>query len=105
MADDSVALGRPWHPGGDPNAVASVAFINCFMEGHISDRGWEAMSSRDKEGQTVWFSPQDSRFVEFGSAGPGARRSESRPVLSESEAPRYTIANVLDGWDPGKEAI
>ena len=56
----------------DPNAVASVVFKHCFMEGHIAVKGWDSMSSRDKDGREVVFHPEDSRLAEYGSSGPGA---------------------------------
>jgi pectinesterase len=109
MADNSVALGRPWHPtttlpggarGADPNAVASVLFKNCTMEGHIASRGWDSMSGRDASGETVVFQPQDARFAEFGSTGPGARSSPSRPQFPADRAAQLTAAKILSGWDP-----
>ena len=113
MADGSVTLGRPWHPttnlldgsrAADPNAVGSVVFKNCQMEAHIASKGWDAMSGKDKDGNTIWFQPQDSRFYEYGSTGPGALKGDTRKVLTDSEAQKYTIANVLGGWDPEQPA-
>ena len=60
------------------------------------------MAGKDKDGKPLWFYPQDSRFFEYGTTGPGAVKSESRRVLSASEAQKYTIANVLGSWDPSK---
>jgi pectinesterase len=91
MADGTVALGRPWHPGGKDTVKPAVAYINTFMDAHISATGWDSMGG---------FSPQDARFYEFGSTGPGALKSATRRLLSPSEAESYTIRNVLDGWDP-----
>ncbi len=100
MAPQSVTLGRPWHPFADPDAVASVAFINTWMDDHIGTKGWDRMSSIDSTGTRVWYEPASARFVEFGSKGPGAIRSPVRRVLSEKEARAYTIEAVLDGWRP-----
>ncbi|MFL5582735.1 MAG: pectinesterase family protein, partial [Gemmatimonadaceae bacterium] len=47
MAPSSVTLGRPWHAGGDPDAVGSAVFVDCWMDDHISARGWDRMSSVD----------------------------------------------------------
>lgn len=91
VPDDSVALGRPWHPGGDPNDIGQVVFLNTYMDGHISAKGWEPMGG---------FKAEDARFFEYGSTGPGAKQSATRRVLSEQDAAQYTITNVLGGWDP-----
>ncbi|MDT9694187.1 hypothetical protein Q5762_38830, partial [Streptomyces sp. P9(2023)] len=64
----SYALGRPWHPTttfadgryADPNAVGHAVFINCEMDDHIY--GWDKMSGKDIDQQTIWFYPEDSRF-------------------------------------------
>ncbi len=111
LADGSVALGRPWHPttnlpdgtrAADPNAVGSVVYKNCFMDSHIAARGWESMTGRDKDGKTITFYPQDSRFFECGNTGPGAIKNDARRQLSESDANKFTIQNVLSGWNPNK---
>lgn len=91
MARNSVALGRPWHPGGDSTAVASVVFIDTWMDDDISERGWTQMGG---------FQPEDARLFEYRSTGPGARSSSSRRVLTEEEARRYTAERVLNGWTP-----
>lgn len=88
-ADGTVYLGRPWHPGGDPNAIASVVFKNCELGAHIHQEGWTDMSG---------FSAQDARFFEYQNEGPGANLS--RPQLTDEEAKLYTIENVLNGWNP-----
>jgi polygalacturonase len=100
LAQNSVTLGRPWHPFASPRANASVAFIDCWMDDHIGARGWDRMSSVDSTGTRIWYEPSSARFVEFGTTGPGAVASPSRPVLSAAEAARYTPSNVLAGWLP-----
>ena len=96
----SVTLGRPWHPFADPDAVASVAFIDTWMDDHIGTKGWDRMSSVDSTGTRVWYEPESARFFEFGTTGPGAVKSPTRRVLSSSEAAKYTPAAVLRGWVP-----
>ncbi|MBI5304384.1 MAG: pectinesterase A [Chloroflexi bacterium] len=111
MADASVTLGRPWHPttnlpdgtrAADPNAVGHVAFINCWMDSHVAAKGWDSMTGKDKDGNTLTFLPADSRFYECGTTGPGAIKSDTRRLLSESQSQKYTISNVLNGWNPSK---
>jgi hypothetical protein len=69
---------------------------------HIAARGWDPMYGTDTNGKkSLWFYPQQSRFYEYQSTGPGAAGANaSRRILSEQEALKYTIVNVLDGWDP-----
>lgn len=100
MAPASVALGRPWHPFGDPHAIGSAVFIDTWMDDHIGGKGWDRMSSTDSTGARVWYEPETARFFEFGSTGPGAVASPRRRLLSAEEARRFTPARVLDGWVP-----
>jgi len=100
MAPNSVTLGRPWHPFANPRAVASVAFIDCWMDDHIGEKGWDRMSSVDSTGTRIWYEPASARFAEFGTKGPGAVASATRRTLTAAEAKRYTSAAVLDGWKP-----
>jgi pectinesterase len=100
MAPSSVTLGRPWHPFADATVNSAVAYINCWMDDHIGAKGWDRMSSVDSTGTRTWYEPADARFVEFGTKGPGALKSASRRVLSPDEAKKYTVAAVLDGWQP-----
>ncbi len=100
MAPNSVTLGRPWHPFANPRAVASVAFIDCWMDDHIGERGWDRMSSVDSTGTRVWYEPSSARFAEYGTRGPGAIHGDARRVLSDADAARYTTGAVLSGWTP-----
>jgi pectinesterase len=102
MAANSVTLGRPWHPFGDPNAIGSAVFVECWMDDHIGAKGWERMSMVDSTGNRVWWEPETARFFEYRTTGPGAVRSERRRLLSAREAARYTVANVLAGWSPSR---
>jgi pectinesterase len=100
MAPNSVTLGRPWHPSGRPDAIGSAVFINVWMDDHVGATGWSPMNSTDAAGNRVENQPEDARFFEFGSTGPGAVASPSRRVLTAAQAAEFTIARVLDGWDP-----
>ncbi|MEE4452145.1 pectinesterase family protein [Novosphingobium resinovorum] len=81
VPDGAVALARPWHPTtkfadgryADPAAVGQVAFIDCFMDRHIHPEHWTTMNGTARDGTvTDVFRPQDSRFSEVRSHGPGA---------------------------------
>ena len=88
---DTVYLGRPWHPGGDVNAIASVVFKNCELGEHIKSVGWTDMSG---------FKAEDARFSEYHNTGKGV--NEERNQLKDSEAQNWTVENVLKGWNPTK---
>lgn len=102
----SVVLGRPWRPArefgdgryGDPDAVGNAAFIRCWMDDHISADGWDEMGYTAKSGARVFLQPDEARLVEYASHGPGARAGVRRRVLSDREAARYAVENVLAGW-------
>lgn len=100
MAANSVTLGRPWHPFADPDAVASVVFIDTWMDDHIGGKGWDRMSAVDSTGTRIWYEPASARFFEYRTRGPGAVASASRRVLSESEAKRHVPSAYLRGWAP-----
>ena len=100
MAAGSVALGRPWHPFAEPRAIASVAFVDCWMDDHIGAKGWERMSSIDSTGTRIWYEPASARLFEYRSSGPGAIASPSRRVLTAEQAARYTVAAALGDWTP-----
>jgi pectinesterase len=100
MAPNSVTLGRPWHPSGNPDAIGSAVFIDTWMDDHIGATGWSPMNSTDAAGHRVENQPGDARFFEYGSTGPGAVASPSRRVLTAEQAAAYDIVRVLDGWDP-----
>jgi pectinesterase len=85
-------LGRPWRPN------AAVAYIRCEMGAHISPGGWNNWGSTSNE--------QTARYSEYKSTGPGAAPDKRVPwshQLSDAEAAKYTVADILggtDNWDP-----
>jgi polygalacturonase len=100
MAANSVTLGRPWHPFADATVNSAVAFVDCWMDDHIGQKGWDRMSSVDSTGTRTWYEPSAARFVEFRASGPGAVQSATRRVLTADEAKQYTPSTVLSGWAP-----
>ncbi|MBP3888869.1 MAG: pectate lyase [Cellulosilyticum sp.] len=84
----TVYLGRPWHPSGDVNAIASVVFMNCELGEHINPVGWTDMSG---------FKAEDARFAEYQNTGKGVNKE--RTQLTAQEASKWTVSNVLNGWD------
>jgi pectinesterase len=90
----TVYLGRPWHPGGDVNAIAQVLYRGVIMDAHIRDDPWTDMSG---------FSWRNARFTEYSSTGAGAVVNSNRPQMSASTAAQYTPTAYLagsDGWNP-----
>lgn len=89
-AAGTVHLGRPWHPGGNPDAIASVVYMNTYMGQHIKSEPWTDMSG---------FSWKEARFHEYNNYGPGAAVTDARPQLTDKEAENFAIQRVL-GWMP-----
>ncbi|WP_031477339.1 pectinesterase family protein [Streptomyces bicolor] len=90
----SFHLGRPWHPGGEPAAVAQVLIRNTELPAAIKASPWTDMSG---------FSWKDARFTEYRNVGPGAAMTADRPQMSDAEARSHTVADYLrgaDGWKP-----
>ncbi|MFD7133105.1 pectinesterase family protein [Streptomyces sp. NPDC059894] len=92
--DGTVHLGRPWHPGGEPAAVAQVLIRDTELPAAVASAPWTDMSG---------FSWRDARFAEYRNTGPGAAQAADRPQLSDEEARTRTVAHYLagpDGWAP-----
>ncbi|MFF7792700.1 pectinesterase family protein [Streptomyces sp. NPDC007991] len=90
----SFHLGRPWHPGGQPDAIAQVLIRDTELPAAIKASPWTDMSG---------FSWKDARFTEYHNYGPGAAVTEDRPQMSDDEARTHTVADYLqgtDGWKP-----
>lgn len=97
VADGSVYLARPWRPSkrfadgqyGNPEAVGMAAFVDCRMDAHIAPAGWTEMWYTDRSGNPRhMLQPEEVRFGECGSTGPGARRHRRLPGMSKTEADR-----------------
>ena len=89
---NKVSLGRPWSP------TASVTYLNCWFGSHIIPEGWNNWKNPANEAT--------ARFAEYNSNGPGANptaRVKWAKQLSEEEAKKYTVKNILGDWNPEKE--
>lgn len=86
----SVHLGRPWHPSGDPDAIAQVLVRDSWLGAHISGAPWTDMSG---------FSWRDARFHELNNNGPGARITPDRPQLNPALSGDFTTDAYLQGVD------
>lgn len=87
--ENTVYLGRPWHPGKRPGHNPSVVIMNSYLGKHINVEGWTVMSG---------FSPDDARFYEYNNFGEGAQSNLKRRVLSEEEAKKYSKDNLFKDW-------
>ncbi|GGW54551.1 pectinesterase family protein [Streptomyces caelestis] len=83
-------LGRPWHPGGEPDAIAQVLIRDTELPAAIKSSPWTDMGG---------FSWKDARFAEYRNFGPGATVTADRPQLSDQEARPHTVAAYLRGTD------
>ena len=107
VPDGSVALGRPWHPTttfadgryADPNAVGQASFIDDYMDAHIRNDHWTEMGGTARDGsKTAKFQPQDSRFFESGSSGPGGAHSDIGIKWTGKPDIGHIHAVFFDGW-------
>ncbi|MEU1937287.1 pectinesterase family protein [Streptomyces coeruleorubidus] len=86
----SFHLGRPWHPGGEPDAIGQVLIRDTELPAAIKSSPWTDMGG---------FSWKDARFAEYRNFGPGATVTADRPQLSDQEARPHTVAAYLRGTD------
>jgi pectin methylesterase-like acyl-CoA thioesterase len=84
-------LGRPWHPSGDPNAIAQVVIRDTWLPAAIKTAPWTDFSG---------FSWRDARLFEFHNSGPGATAGPDRPQLSPADATQFTVRTYLGDWNP-----
>ncbi|GGZ30659.1 pectinesterase family protein [Asticcacaulis endophyticus] len=107
VPDHSVALGRPWHPTtlfadgryADPDAVGQASFIDCVMDAHIHPDHWTSMNGTARDGtKTAVFSPQESRFFETGSTGPGAAHRDIGITWKDALDIKAVRRHLSHGW-------
>lgn len=93
--DGSVYLGRPWRPSaafpdgryGNPEAAGMTAYLACWMDAHIAPAGWTEMWYTDRSGNPrTMLQPEEARFAEHGSTGPGARGERRGSQIDAGEA-------------------
>ncbi|AEC01395.1 pectinesterase family protein [Parasphaerochaeta coccoides] len=95
-------LGRPWHPSGDTEVNPSACFISCLMDDHIHPEGWTSMHSRTPQGRERRWYPEESRFCEYDTTGPGAPSTAPparRCILDAMEALAWGRETVLSPWE------
>jgi pectinesterase len=109
VPDQSITLGRPWHPTtnfpdgryADPDAIGKAVFIRTFMDSHINTQGWSSMPGTARDGtKSRIFTPQESRFFEYQSTGPGAVINSQRPQLTDEQLADYSLERIFLDWQP-----
>jgi pectinesterase len=91
---NKVSLGRPWAP------TASVTYLNCWMGKHITPAGWD--NWRNPANETT------ARYAEYNSTGPGAHKTERVKwvrQLTDEEAKKFTVKNILGDWNPESKQL
>ena len=87
-------LGRPWRP------YASVAYLNCEMDGHIRATGWNNWGKVANEAT--------ARYAEYHNIGPGAvaaKRVNWVRRLTDDEAKEFTVEKIFGGADAWKPEV
>ncbi len=82
--DGSVALARPWHQGGSPEALGSAEFSRCAFGPHVAPEPWRDMGG---------FSWRDARFAVHDHEGPTAGRWLRGWGLDPGPSGRVVIAS------------
>jgi len=86
---NKVSLGRPWSP------TASVTYIHCELGKHIVPEGWNNWKNPNNEAT--------ARYAEYKNYGAGAdtsKRAAWSKQLTDEEAKRFTMENILGTWKP-----
>lgn len=86
----STTLSRPWRPDG------AAAFIDCWMDDHISPKGWSEWDGREKTALSVEYGSKrlDGTAIDLSQRAPWVK------ILTAEEAAQYTVSNILGGWQP-----
>lgn len=85
----SVYLGRPWRP------YAKVVVMNSELGKHIKPEGWHNWNEPDKE-KTVFY----AEYENIGEGVTPKKRVSWSNQLTQTEAQKYTLENIFDGWNP-----
>lgn len=84
---ENVYLGRPWRP------YAKTVFMNCELGKQINAEGWKEWSNKGNESTTF--------YAEYKNTGAGSDtidRVDWSHQLTEKEAKKYRVENILGSW-------
>src|SRR5690606_23503702 len=88
----------------DPDAIGKAVFIRTYMDAHISAQGWSSMGGTARDGtKRQIFTPEESRFFEYQSTGPGAAVNAKRPQLTDEQAVEYSLDKIFKDWQPPRD--
>jgi pectinesterase len=84
-----MSLMRPWFPDGQ------TAFIRCQMD-DVTPTGWDKWDGREKTCRAAEYDSIDAngKPIDLSTRSPWVKR------LTDAEAADYTLARLLNGWDP-----
>lgn len=103
VADRSYRLGRPWQ--GEPRCY----FLNTTMEVLPGDNGWGGMSTLPTHFYEYNSMDKNGNVLDLSKRGNSDTSTNSySPILSDSDAARFTVQNVLggtDSWLPTEECM
>lgn len=88
--DNTIFLGRPWHPGKKDGYNPSAIIKNSKLNSHIKEVAWDQMSG---------FSPDDARFYEYNNQGEGVKKNSNRRILNQNDLEKYTKKSLFKDWD------
>lgn len=108
VPDGSVFLARPWGvstmvDGQRVRTVGMATYLRCAMGRHIAPAGWTRMWFTGSDGQRAWFEPEDARFAEFASTGPGAPNARAKRrgrLLTAAQAEGFSRQRMFGDWRP-----
>ncbi|QJR82890.1 pectin esterase [Alteromonas pelagimontana] len=89
-----VYLGRPWRQ------FARTVIVNSELGSHVHPAGWNNWGDATKE--------KTAFYAEMNNSGPGAKldnRVSWSHQLAAEDAEKYSLSNVLRGWQPSAIAL
>lgn len=87
----SVSLGRPWRP------YANVVYMHCYIGQHIKPEGWSNWNNTEN-----YLTARYAEYKNYGPSSDGLTRVKWSKQLTDDEAKKYTIRNVLKDWNPNE---
>lgn len=98
IGDGVIYLGRPWRRNG------MAVFIDSWMGRHIHADGWTSMRDTDDNGIPIINLPQNARFYERNSRGPGGVINSNRRQLKPSQLKKVTKERLFSDWSTSYQA-
>ncbi|WP_159584428.1 pectinesterase family protein [Marinoscillum sp. 108] len=88
----TVFLGRPWRP------YAQTVFMNCELGEVVHPEGWDPWRSEEKK-KTAYYAEYANRGVGYQPD----KRAQWAHILTDLEAEKYSLKNVMRDWNPDEE--